>query len=353
MSENNYMQEVLKHFDENFFGKLTEYVADIDVTDINCNSRDVWINHVKNGRYKVDIDFTEEDIKALAYRVSNTENVQFNANHPTLEADLYDLRFHFTHDSFSTSGTSCSIRKTPVTNRIHKDHLQDGKVHYLSKEANNFLMAAVRSKLNIFICGLTGSGKTELAKYLMGYTLPSERIITIEDTSELHLAKIYPEKDVVELKINEFIDYEKAIKSCMRMLPIWVLLSESRGKEVKELLKCISTGAKIISTLHVDDARQIPYRILNMFEDNELSNERIETMIYDYIDIGVHLSIESGKETIRYVDQIVYFELDKSGNKTCYEIYTVKKDVNGNYEYIFNEIPKSLKEKLYKYGFYH
>ena len=134
-----------------------------------------------------------------------------------------------------------------------------GKVEYLSDKASQFLESVVKSKINAAICGMTGSGKTELVKWMMQFTGDEERIITIEDTRELHLEQVYPTKDIVELKVNENINYENAIKACMRMLPTWLLLSEARGPEVKDLLKCISTGAKICTTLHADNAASNPH----------------------------------------------------------------------------------------------
>lgn len=350
----NQEQEVLKYFDEDFFGVLAPYIADIDITDIDCNGRQVWVRHVSKGKNRVDIDFFEEDILNLAYKVSNTENAQFNVTHPTLKADLHDLRFEFTHPSFSVSGASCTIRKTPVINRVKESGLQIGNVEYLTKEANTFLEYAIKSRFNVVICGLTGSGKTELVKYLMDYTYIYERIITIEDTSELHLPLLYPDKDIVELKVNEFIDYEQAIKICMRLNPVWMLFSESRGKEVSSLMKSISTGAKIVTTLHTDNAKAIPSRMLNMFEEMELSNDRIETMIYDYIDLGIHIRADTDTDgkILRYVDQIVYFELDENNQKKCHDIYKVKRSKEGLFTYTFNKLPDTLVEKFMANGFY-
>ena len=344
-------KSVIDIYGEEFFGKLLPYIADMNITDINCNGRDVWLNDVKNGRYKADVEFTEDDVKALGYRVSNTENVQFNKNKPILQADLVDLRFEFTHSSFSVSGTTCSIRKTPTIARISEASMKNDTVDYLSELANKLLTLAIKQRLNTIICGLTGSGKTELAKYAMSKTDPSERIITIEDTSELHLAEIYKDKDIVELKVNEFVDYDGAIKACMRMLPVWVLLSEARGKEVKELLKSISTGAKIVTTIHTDNAKLIPKRMLNMFEDNELSNDKIEDMIYEYLDLGIHIKVINSKPIIRFVDQIVYYEIDERGNKKIHEIYKVRQNSDGKYEYIYKELPHELVEKLGFAGF--
>lgn len=340
--------QIVKVYGQDFFGKLTPYIKDINITDINCNGRDVWLNHIEKGRYRAeDIDFTEEDVEKLAYKISNTENVQFNVNYPILQADLLDLRFHFTHKSFSVSGTTCSIRKTPIIARINEnDFKRNNKVEYLSEKANEILKRCVKSRLNFVVCGLTGSGKTELVKYLMRFTKEYERIITIEDTSELHLKEIYPKKDIVELKVNNFVDYEDAIKSCMRMLPVWLNLSEARGKEVKELIKCISTGAKIITTIHCDNAKQIPARLLNMFEDNELSNDKITNMIFDYIDIGIHIKAEFEGQTVRYVDQIVYFDVNENNERIPYEIYKVAKNLDGTYKYKYRDIPISLSDKL-------
>lgn len=347
-------QEVLKYFDEDFFGSLTPYIADIDVTDINCNGRQVWINDVAKGRYQAtDITFNEDDIKSLAYRVSNTENVQFNATNPELSADLHDLRFHFTHESFSISGTSVSIRKTPTILRINDANMERGKVQYLSKRARKLIEYFVKSRCNLVFGGLTGAGKTEAIKYAAQFTEPEDRIITIEDTAELHLTQLYPSKDIVELKINDFIGYADAIKASMRMLPVWMLLSEARGAEIKELMAGASTGAKLITSLHVDNAHQIPSRVLNMFEDNELSNEKIENMIYDFIDIGFHIRAEFSGETTRYIDQIVYFELDqKTGKRLIHDLYRVDKHPDGTYTYNYSPLPKTLRARLAYYNFY-
>lgn len=343
MLQKKEVQGVLAHFGEDFFGALTPFIADIDVTDIDCNGRHVWVTHVKKGKYRANINFTSDDVKALAYKVSNTENVQFNVTNPSLEADLHDLRFHFTHDSFSVSGASVSIRKTPIISRIKDSTMKEGRVEYLSDYAKNLLCTAIKSQLNTVICALTGAGKTELVKYLMGNTKNSERIITIEDTSELHLPAIYPDKDIVELKVGDQVDYEGAIKNCMRMHPVWVLLSETRGKEIKDLLKCVSTGAKIATTLHTDNARDIPSRMLNMFEDNELSNEKVENMIFSFVDIGVHIkAVLTETETIRYVDQIVYFEATENGDRITHDLYEVEHNADGTYSYHYHKLPKKL-----------
>ena len=326
------------------FGALKQYIDDDEITDVNCNGKQVWLNHVQKGRYQAtDCQFGNQEILDLAYRISNIENEQFNSTFQVLEADFNGLRFHFTHPEFTTSGASCSIRKTPVVQRISDDQFSEG---YGTEQLLNFLKKLVKAQLSTVVCGMTGAGKTELCKYLIKFTNNWDRIITIEDTLELHLPQIYPEKDVVEMKVNPRIDYELAIKSCLRMLPTWMLLSEARGKEIKELLKSVSTGGKIITTIHSPKASDIPNRMLNMFEDNELSNDKIENMIYTYIDIGIHVSADyTENSTFRYIDELVYFDIC-NGKPRVSHLFKAHRRLNGTVEYEYYPLPHSLIEKL-------
>lgn len=126
-------------------------------------------------------------------------------------------------------------------------------------------------------------GKTELVKYLTNYIFPRDRVITIEDTMEIHYSSINPNKDCVELKVDDTVfTYTDAIKSCLRLLPQWILLSEARSKEVQYLLESISTGAKCITTIHTDDMRKVPKRVVNMMGDmdNSALAEQMAYMLF-------------------------------------------------------------------------
>lgn len=307
------------------------------------------MNHINKGRYELkDLIIDNEELEKLAYKISNVENKQFNVVSPILEADFNDLRLQFTHASFSTSGTSMSIRKTPCIARM--DEYKMTSQDYCPQQVINFLKHSIKSHLNFFIIGMTGDGKTELAKFLASYIPEYERIITIEDTSELHLHQLYPQKDIVELKVNERVDYNQSIKSCMRMLPNWILLSEARSYEVKELLKSISTGANIITTLHTNHVQNIPKRILNMLEGNELSNEKIENMIYQSIDIGIRVKADvSESRTYRYISQIGLFWVDEHNQQHFQMIYEVVKRNEKYYVSYFN-LPQWIIHRFSEYN---
>ncbi|MGB4660019.1 MAG: ATPase, T2SS/T4P/T4SS family, partial [Mobilitalea sp.] len=110
----------------------------------------------------------------------------------------------------------------------------------------------------------------------------SERVITIEDTPELHYREINPDKDCVELMVSEGFGYTKAIKTSLRQNPKWLMLSEARSVEVKYLLESLSTGIRGFTTIHTDDVRKIPDRILNMLE-SRMDADRMENDIYMFI----------------------------------------------------------------------
>ena len=83
----------------------------------------------------------------------------------------------------------------------------------------------------------------------------------------------------IELKVNDIVDYSKAIKTCLRLNPKWIMLSEVRSNEVTYLMECFSTGVRGITTIHTDDVRKIPDRMLNMA--GSLSNNNMENDIYN------------------------------------------------------------------------
>lgn len=184
---------------------------------------------------------------------------------------------------------------------------------YCSMQMMNFLKECVREKKNIVFCGPPGVGKTECAKFFSGFIPAEDRVITIEDTPEWHFKELHPEHDCVELRINDQMGYTEAIKTCLRLNPRWIMLSETRSEEVVYLIEGFSTGVKGITTLHTDDVRKIPDRMLNM-AGGKRNPARFENDIYNFIDVGVLLNRKMRKapdgqqKVMRYMDQICLFE---------------------------------------------
>lgn len=298
--------------DENY-GPLLEYVKNENVTDINYNGKDVWIDDLTIGRYKADVELSRDFIEQFTVRVADAVSQNFNQYNPLLEAETDVLRISIVHESVANTGRSISIRKTPIVKRLNYDAMISSG--YSSKEVLSLLQHCVEGKMNTLICGLPGAGKTELLKYLTTFIPSSDRVITIEDSLEIHYAAINDGKDCVELKVdNDRFDYVKAIKACLRQNPQWILLSEARSTEVKHLIESMSTGTHCLTTIHTDDVKKVPDRVKNMIQDSIIA-EKIENDVYSFLDLAVLVKkrIREGK-IIRYIDQVCFFSREKGEN---------------------------------------
>ena len=266
------------------YGPLLPYIEDENVTDINWNGQALWIDDLTKGRYKSDIVLSDEFVEQFGIRISNVVSQTFNKQSPKLEAETEDLRITIIHKTVSHTGTAISIRRTPAVKRINfAKSIQEGTL--CDEKTANFISNCVKAKCNIVVCGLTGSGKTELLKYLTNYIFPKDRVITIEDTLEIHYSKINEGKDCLEFKVNnDTFTYSDAIKSSLRLLPEWILLSEARSLEVQYLFESMSTGAKCLTTLRTDDIRKLPDRIKSMLKDESQS---VEDRTYEFFDVAI------------------------------------------------------------------
>ncbi len=223
--------------------------------------------------------------------------------HPMLDAESAELRLNFIHDSIATNGIACVIRKTPAKIRLNRDKLLDEK--YVTEAVHELLMKCVEGHANIIVSGETGSGKTELVKYLASHIKENEKIITIEDTLELHLDRIFPHRDIVALKTNNIASYSDVLVACMRQNPIWILLSEVRSAEaVMAVRNSISSGHHILSTIHSDKASLIPMRMFSLIESN-IDVEQFVTTIHRYVQIGIYVKGYMSKELGRFQREIL------------------------------------------------
>lgn len=309
-------REVWSFKDENF-GPLLPYVLDKNITDINYNGTDVWVEHLRKGIYKVPVRLSAEFVSQFSIRMSNVVSEQINKFNNVLEAETDILRISIIHPSATNTGYAISIRKTPAVMRLTPEKMLAEQ--YCSKEILIFLINCIAGKMNMVFCGCPGAGKTELLKFLTQFIPKQDKVMTIEDNLEIHYKEINKGANCVELKVDEeLFPYTKAIKTALRQNPQWVLLSEARSQEVKYLLECFSTGLHGLTTLHTDDTRKIPDRIQNMMQDSYAAS-RLENDIYSFLNVGILLRKKATeqKEIIRYVDQICLFDRVEEKNRIC------------------------------------
>lgn len=322
-----------------YFGPLWKYVANPEITDVDYNGKEIWVTNVYNERYQVNQQFVDENITPMfveqfTQRIANVVSRQFNKRNPELEAETSELRVTVLHESVARSGRSISIRKTPPVIRITAEKAIREK--FCSKEILALLINCVQSHMNLTFCGMPGIGKTECIKFFSQYIPANERVITIEDTMEIRYSKTNPGKDCIEMKVSEdTFGYAEAIKSSLRLNPKWIMLSEARSKEVKFLLESWSTGVRGMTTLHTDDVRNVPDRILNMLE-NRTDADRMENDVYQALDVGILVRKKTDEEQItrRYMDQVCFFIREKGENRIEMVVFDGKQ--------ILKELPEAV-----------
>lgn len=187
--------------------------------------------------------------------------------------------------------------------------------------------------------GFIPTHNTECAKFFTQFVKKDQRVITIEDSPEWHYHEINPYHDCVEMRVNPDFDYAKAIKTCLRQNPKWIMLSEARSVEVKYLIESWSTGVNGVTTIHTDDIRKIPSRLLNMMANRD-DADRLENDIYDFVNVAMLVRRKAQKDgsAHRYIDQMGFLYRDNGQNK----IHMLVK----NGEMIDDTLPPDIEFKL-------
>ena len=318
-------------FDKLDFGPLKPLLDNDDITDISyCNGGQIWIRSLTQGSIRVEVPgCTQEFMEKLAFQCSNVMGTTFNNAKPFLDAESSELRLNFVHQSIATNGIACVLRRTPAKIRLKKEKLLEDD--YFTADIHDVLIKCVEGHCNIIVCGETGSGKTEFVKYLASHTKDNEKIITIEDTLELHLDKIFPHRDIVAMKTNNVASYSDVLVTCMRQNPKWILLSEVRSAEaVSAVRNSISSGHNILSTIHADKASAIPYRLYSLME-TDLDVDQFLNTIYRYIQLGVHIKAYYSKKYGKFhreVDEVTEFYVDENNKCQTHTIYRKMFDKN-------------------------
>ena len=323
------------------FGPFLPYVKDKNITDVDFNGQDLWTIDTQNRKIKVsdaEHPIPRDFVERFARKVANAKSFDFNQRNPVMEAETKELRISIVHSSIAISGTSICIRKTPPFSRItERGAIETG---YASREIISILANCIKAHANIVIAGMPRAGKTEFAKFLGCYIPDKERVITIEDVLEWRFKELKPKADCIEMQTNDAFTYTDAIVASLKQNPNWIMIAETRGEEIASLINGFSTGVNGITTLHTDDIRKIPSRMLNMVNDTKAEKRLLEN-IFEFVDVGVMVAIRQDPETgamKRIIDQIGFYTND-NGKMECHMM------VDGG-KFVSRELPPSIERKF-------
>lgn len=318
--------------------------ADENITDIVFNGSDIWIQDNKKGFYKSKYRMTANEVEAIAKKVAYTTGKVWNYSKPELDTELPNLRINAIHPDISPYGTTMAIRVFSEKLRINEDS-------FVSSMGNQdillLLKALIRSKANIIITGDTGSGKTELLKFLVGFTQNNQRINLLEDTLETNLKKLYPQKDILMWRTRTSetdetinVTFSRLIRSSLRVNPDWIIITETRGGEAYDMLKAASTGHAVITTAHAKSAAQAPHRIVMMCQEQvDYRTEVLGKLTTSTFDIGIHLELDPKTMTRRIASIVEYcdFEEDQAIIQPIFEseIVNIREEAQASGEIIY------------------
>src|SRR5579872_1862385 len=176
------------------------------------------------------------------------------------------------------------------------------------KDILGFLRLAILSKKNILISGGTGTGKTTFLNACLKWIPLHERIITVEDTREVSV----PHSNAVHLLFNEEnenVTALKIFKTCLRLRPDRIFLSELRGAEVWPYLRAANSGHPgSLSTVHADTPEGAITQLVFMMQ--QAGSTSTEQQIRDYIKSIIHVVVQlkrcSSQNRFMYVSDILF-----------------------------------------------
>jgi pilus assembly protein CpaF len=213
----------------------------------------------------------------------------------------------------SVNGVTLTIRKFNARHFGIEDLVQAGT---LERWLANQLEAYVLARKNVLIAGSTGSGKTSLLNVLGKFIPSDERVLLIEDTSEIHMGQ----DNLVRFEARQpqnglpAITIRDLLKASLRHRPDRIILGEIRGGEAFDLLQLLNTGhSGSLSTVHATSAKQGLARFTSCVLQSgvDLPYRAIKTNVGDSVNVVVHLERRPGRRFVSEVVEIHGYDPDR------------------------------------------
>ena len=246
-----------------------------------------------------------------------------NAEHPRLDARLPDgSRVHIIMPPAARDGIHIAIRKFS-SNELSIQKLIEWES--LSKDAAELLQQCVSCKQNIVVAGATGSGKTSLLNVLSTLIGAQERIIVIEDSSELQLLQphvVYLEGQPGNSSVSGGISIRELFWSSLRLRPDRIIIGELRGAESLDLVQAMTSGhAGSMTTTHAtypdDTLRRI--ETMALMSDISIPHNILREQIASAIQFIVQTSrFNDGTRGITHISEVVGLEQNNYVLQHCY-----------------------------------
>ena len=297
-------------------GPLDPLLEDPTVTEIMVNGPSLIYVERSGKIERTNLSFdSAEHLLRIIERIVSRIGRRIDESSPMVDARLPDgSRVNAVIPPISLVGPILTIRKFARTPLSAEDLVSRGTV---SVEAMRFLEICVRGRLNVFVSGGTGTGKTTTLNVLSSFISEDERIVTIENVAELQLQQ----EHVVTLESREkniegkgAISIRDLVVNALRMRPDRIIVGEVRAGEALDMLQAMNTGHEgSMTTLHANSPRDALSRLETMvlMAGMELPLRAIREQIASAADLIVHQQrMRDGSRRVTSIAEVQGLESD-------------------------------------------
>ncbi|MBU2960872.1 CpaF family protein [Citreicella sp. C3M06] len=297
-------------------GPLETLLKDDTVSDILVNGpHQIFVE--RGGKLQMsDVVFKDErHLMRIIDKIVSAVGRRVDESNPYVDARLADgSRFNAMVPPIAVDGSLVSIRKFKKDKLSIDDLISFGA---FTEEMAVYLQAAVSTRLNVIVSGGTGSGKTTTLNALSSFIDDAERILTIEDTAELQLQQSHVgrmESRPPNVEGKGAVTPRDCLKNALRMRPDRIIVGETRGEEVIDMLQAMNTGHDgSMTTIHANNARDGISRLENMIAmaGIEMPLKAMRSQISSAVNLIVQASrLQDGSRRMTSITEITGMEGD-------------------------------------------
>lgn len=334
------------------FGPINPLLLDEEVTEVMVNGpQQVYIE--RKGKLELSyVQFRDDEhVMSVIDKIVSPIGRRIDESSPMVDARLPDgSRVNAIIPPLALNGPTVTIRKFSKDPYTMEDLIQFGTV---SREMAAFLEACVKAKLNIFVSGGTGSGKTTTLNVLSACIPSDERIVTIEDAAELqlwqeHVVSLESRPPNIEGKGE--ISIRDLVRNSLRMRPERIVIGEVRGGEALDMLQAMNTGHDgSLATGHSNSPRDMISRLETMvlMAGIDLPVKAIREQIAGAIDLIIQQSrLKDGTRRITNITEVQGLEGDVIVLQDIFEFQQISTSADGS---IIGKLkPTGVRPKFYE-----
>jgi len=279
-------------------------LEDPDVVEIMLNpDRSLWVDRLSTGRAPLGLELSEADGERIIRLVAAHVGAEVHRGQPLLTAELPETGERFEGIlPPAAPGPAFALRKRAVGVIPLTRYIADGM---MSTAQADFLVRAVRGRLNILIAGGTSTGKTTLANALLAeIAATGDRVLVLEDTVELQCTAT----DHVPLRTRMgVVTMQELVRATMRLRPDRVVVGEVRGGEALDLIKVWGTGHPGgIATIHAGSAVGALLRLEQLILEVAVNPPR--ALIAEAVNVVIYIAGRGRKRCIESIARVVGFD---------------------------------------------